>query len=93
MGLDLDVESVITDFELNIQKAVDDLLPNAKILGCFFHFKKAIWRRVQKKGMSKRFDVDQNFKKFIQECGALAHLPLEKLQNGLDYIKNHFSFR
>ena len=93
MGLDLDVESVITDFELNIQKAVDDLLPNAKILGCFFHFKKAIWQRVQKKGMSKRFDVDQNFKKFIQECGALAHLPLEKLQNGLDYIKNHFTFK
>ena len=40
MGLDLDVESVITDFELNIQKAVDDLLPNAKNSWLFLSLQK-----------------------------------------------------
>ena len=92
MGLKLDVESVITDFELNIQKAVDDLLPDAKILGCFFHFKKAIWRRVQKKGMCQRYEEDPEFNKFISECGAIAHLPLEKLQEGLNPINTKFNF-
>ena len=41
LGLELNVESVLADFELNILRAVDVML-QCPILGCFFHYKTCI---------------------------------------------------
>ena len=40
MELEFDMESILSDFELNIMKAVDQMMPNVDILGCFFFISK-----------------------------------------------------
>ena len=46
----LKVSSVLSDFELNILKAIDDMV-DADIFGCFFHHKDCFRRRVDRKGL------------------------------------------
>ena len=86
MGVQLNVSSVISDFELNIIKAVDDML-GVSVEGCFFHFSKALQTKVEKSHFKTRYENDLSFQHFIKECGALAHCPLEDIEEGLRMIK------
>ena len=61
LGPDLYVQSVTSDFELNIMKSVDEML-GADILGCFFHLKKALKTKVDKKGFKSNYDNDPIFR-------------------------------
>lgn len=48
-------------------------------LGCFFHFKQAVYRKVQEKGLKIRYDTDSKFAQKIRLLCALAFLPAEKV--------------
>ena len=85
LGFKLNVESVLCDFELNILKAIDDML-SCKILGCFFHHKKCFHRKVDKNGLKSHYENDEYFREFINQCSALSHLPIEDIEEGLSYI-------
>ena len=91
LGIPCDVASVISDFELNILKSVDDIL-GVDIEGCFFHFSKCLKTKVDKKHFKNRYENAPHFQSFVKECGALAHLPLDDLENGLEHIENKLSF-
>ena len=91
LKIPFNIISVICDFELNIIKSIDDLL-HLNIEGCFFHFSKALKTKIDKKGMKTRYEKDMKFQKFIKECGALAHLPLEDIMEGFEHIDNKFVF-
>ena len=84
LGIPCDVASVISDFELNIIKSVDDIL-GVDIEGCFFHFSKVLKTKVDKKHFKTRYENDPEFQKFVKECGALAHLPLDDLEKGIKH--------
>ena len=90
-GLQLKVESVICDYELNILKALDVML-TCDILGCFFHLKKCFQRRVDRKGLKTRYEQDEFFRRFINECSALSHLPIGDIKDGLKHIEDKFVF-
>ena len=60
LGINLDVASVISDFELNIVKALDDLL-GVSVEGCFFHFTKALQTKVEKSRFKVRYENDFTF--------------------------------
>lgn len=45
-------ESVTIDFEAAMVSALRDMFPNVTILGCFFHFSQALWRKVQDVGLT-----------------------------------------
>ena len=87
-NIKFNVEALISDFEINIQKAADEMLGGITILGCFFHLSKAFWKKVQVKGFATQFDEFEDFRKFIKSSIALAHLPLQDLEKGLEYLKN-----
>ena len=91
LGIPCDVASVISDFELNIIKSVDDIL-GVDIEGCFFHFSKVLKTKVDKKHFKTRYENDPEFQKFVKECGALAHLPLDDLEKGIKHIEEKFAF-
>ena len=80
LGLSLDVESVLCDFELNILKSIDVML-QCPILGCFFHNKKCFQRKVDRKGFKTMYDNDEHFKSFINQCSSMSHLPIEDVDN------------
>ena len=78
LGMKFDIQSVTSDFELAIMKAVDEVL-QVDILGCFFHLKKVFTNKVDKKGFKIRYQHDEKFRSFINSCASIAHLPLPLL--------------
>ena len=91
IGVTCDIATVISDFELNIIKSCDDML-EIDPEGCFFHFSKALKTKVDKHHFKTRYENDTIFQQFIKECGALAHLPLEDLEKGLEHIEEKYAF-
>ena len=91
LGINLDIASVISDFEMNIVKSIDDML-ESPVEGCFFHFSSALKSKVDKGKFKKRYEKDSKFQSFIKQCGALAHLPLVDLERGIQYLEEHFIF-
>ena len=87
----LNIESVSSDFELNIMKALDDIL-EVDILGCFFHLKKVFKTKVDKHGFKTRYSKDSYFKSFINVCGSIAHLPVEDINDALKNIEECYQF-
>ena len=91
LGMEMNIDSVSSDFELNILKAVDDIL-QVGILGCFFHLKKVFKRKSDKKGFRTRYEKDEKFKSFTNSCGSIAHLPVEDVEAALDAIEEKYNF-
>ena len=91
LGLQLDVKSILCDFELNIMKSVDAML-QCEILGCFFHLKNCFQRRVDRNGFKTQYEQNENFRRFINECSAISHLPTNDVEEGLKHIENKFNF-
>ena len=60
-NIPLNIKELISDFELNILKSADEMLPGIVILGCFFHLSKAIWKKVQVNGFAIQFDKQPDF--------------------------------
>ena len=42
----LDCRTIISDYELALQKAIQKVIPNAKLNGCWFHFCQAVRRNM-----------------------------------------------
>ena len=92
LEIEFNLVEVIVDFELNIHKAIDEMMPAVRILGCFFHLSKAFQKKVTKNNMKTLYDEDIEFQRFIKKSVALSHLPLEDLETGLDWLKENVHF-
>ena len=86
------VEEIISDFELNIHKSIDEMLPGVDILGCFFHLAKAFKTKVDKRHMKKHYDDNPEFQKFIKQTIGLSSLPLGDLEEGLKWLRDNVHF-
>lgn len=87
-NIPLNTKELISDFELHILKSADEMLLGIVILGCFFHLSKAIWKKVQVSGFATQFAEQADFHKFVKSTLTLAHLPLEDIEKGMDYLKS-----
>ena len=47
-GLNVQVTSVMADFEVGIQTAIQTCLPGVEIRGCRFLFGQAVWRKAMR---------------------------------------------
>ena len=92
LGLTFNLKEIICDYEINIHKSLDDLLPNVEILGCFFHLVKAFKKKVDKRKMKQEYSSNDQFRRFIKQASALSFLPLEDLEIGYRYLYNNSSF-
>ena len=91
-GFCFNLKEVICDYEINIHKALDDLLPSVDIMGCFFHLVKAFKKKVDQKHMKTEYSKNEKFRRFIKQASALSFLPLEDLEAGYRYLFNNCSF-
>uniref|UniRef100_T1IKG6 RING-type domain-containing protein n=1 Tax=Strigamia maritima TaxID=126957 RepID=T1IKG6_STRMM len=84
----LNQEVFMSDFEKGIQNAARVVFSRARISGCFFHYTQAIWRKVQKLGLTNLYnDVTiPKAKLAIKMCMALALLPQQSINEGLNQI-------
>ena len=53
--LELSASTFISDFEHNIRLSFNEVFPDVKTQGCYFHYGKAIWSRVKKDGMASYY--------------------------------------
>ncbi|CAH0405370.1 unnamed protein product [Chilo suppressalis] len=60
------------DFEVPAVLAIRSILPDAKILGCFFHLARCLWRKAKQLGATK----SKHGKIYVKLCSVLSHLPL-----------------
>ena len=44
----------MTDFEIPLRKAIKNNFPGYILHGCFFHFCKAVWRKIKKLNLFKK---------------------------------------
>ena len=69
----------IGDFEEASRNALESIIPSITIIGCWFHFTKAIFEKVQKLGLSKLYKQNQFFSIWIRRIMALPLLPEEDI--------------
>ena len=77
----------MADFEKASTQAFVHHFPDAEIKGCWFHFRQAINRNAIRYGLKQHY-CKLEYKKFINCLGALALLPLDKIQEAFALIKS-----
>ena len=79
LEIPFNLEELVSDFELNIHKAIDEILPEVDVLGWFFHLAKAFKKKVDNKEMKRHYENNPEFQKFIKQAIGLSSLPLGDL--------------
>ena len=74
------VREMVTDFEAAIMNAATQIFPGIRIKGCYFHFTKAVYRRIKKLGLARAYERDQALQRFVQKVMAMGFLPLNILR-------------
>ncbi|KAE8993213.1 hypothetical protein PR003_g19743 [Phytophthora rubi] len=85
----MDPAYISCDFEQAIISAVKHQFPRSKVIGCFFHFKQALQRKMLKEGISEKFPYP-DFVIAMQD-GAIDELttvrPSEIIRSGIRNVK------
>ena len=71
------VKTVTLDSEAAIWLALTSVLPQVKLLGCYFHWSQAVWRKVQELGPQTAYNTDDNTYTFIYKLLSLPYLPAQ----------------
>ena len=74
-GMQFRSHIVCIDFESEMIAAVQEVLDNARIRGCLFHFSQALWRKMQDLGLTVRYKEDQTFNRLVLRAAALLLVP------------------
>lgn len=72
------------DFELATMNAIRQIFPAAKMIGCYYHWSRCVWRKAKRLGHMKC----KAEKRIVQLTAALALIPEHLLTEGWAYIKN-----
>ena len=68
------------------------MMPEVKILGCFFHLAKAFKKRIDKKQMKRLYEENFELQKFVKQSIGLSALPLGDLEIGVQWLKDNVLF-
>ena len=76
MNLDLDADTVVTDFEDAVLFAVSAVFGrHVQSWGCLYHFTQSTWRKIQSLGLTQHYRNDAEFRLFCEKLDGLAFLP------------------
>lgn len=77
-----DPKIVTTDFELSLMKAVNYEFPQTRILGCYFHLKQAIFKKL------KKYQINcQNSSIILSKIELITQIPIDQIVLGISFIK------
>lgn len=74
-------EKIVTDFEKGIINACDAVFPRAPVTCCFFHLKQSLYRKIQKSGLTIRYNdpEDDTIREQTHMMAALAFVPMQQV--------------
>ena len=76
----------IVVLEIGIHNAEKKVWPNVRIVGCRFHFSQALYRKIQKLGLTKEYqNKDSEIGSWLHVCFGLIFLDHTE-------VKNFFAF-
>lgn len=76
-GLELQPDTIISDFEKASVAAAKSYFPAATFKGCLFHLGQILWRRVQHLGLAKKYGTDEAFSLSVRMLLCLAFVEPE----------------
>ena len=83
-------ESVMIDFETACIQAITAVFgEEIEIRCCFFHLTKSTWRKVQGLGLTNHYKENLEFSLFCGMMDSLALLPLDDVQQGMQYLQDN----
>ena len=74
VGIDGHPVVAMCDFERATINTLSAIFPHAKISGCMFHLRKAIWTHVQDCGLQSLFHRNADFNELIYKIFALSYV-------------------
>ncbi|KRY99572.1 hypothetical protein T11_16712 [Trichinella zimbabwensis] len=86
LGVVLQPQTVICDFETALIPAVQASFPGVQIQSCYFHFCQAVLRKVAELGLRTRYLHKAETKKKIKILMATAFLPLSEVPAAVDLL-------
>ena len=73
------IRTVTLNFEAAMWLALTSVIPQVTLLGCYFHWSQAVWRKVQELGLQTAYNTDDNTYKFICKLLSLPYLPAQHI--------------
>lgn len=80
-------EAIITDYEAGMRQAIKKVVPDIKLLGCWFHYAQAIRRKVAT--LSELFELvrtDEKIRSIYYKIICLALLPFDKIERAFNEL-------
>ena len=81
----------VFDFEASMVHAHREVMSESTAVGCFFHFTKAIDRKVASLGFRVKYTEDVEFRRRVLALSTLAFLPLGYVQRAFDALNMLFT--
>ena len=85
---DLKLESYSTDFEVGLMNALEEVFPNKRKIGCFFHYTRALREKMKKLGLLTKEKLEKS-KEILNEFFLLPYTIDDELTS-LDNICNKY---
>ena len=90
MWLTPDPTEVVLDLEKVVMQTVSSILsPHVTTQGCFFHLTQSAWRRIQDIEFVNHYRENDDCRLFCGMMDGLAFLPLEKVREGKQFLKDN----
>ena len=74
--LQLAVTEIVCDFELVFKSAIETDFTQVRLWGCYFHFTKALLKKMKDLGLFIHYGDDPLLKGFLRESFAIGYLPV-----------------
>ena len=85
--IELNLSTIITDFEQAAINASYSKFPEVRNKGCFFHLAQSGWRKIQEFGLATQYDTDEHLSLMLRHLFALAFLPSDEIPTAFDNLK------
>lgn len=83
----LKVARAMLDFEKALWSAMRAVLPNVRLTGCMFHWKQAVFRKIQELGLQPVYMQRGEGQDFLRDVISLPHLPAEQITTVWERLK------
>ena len=82
----LNVNTVVSDFEAALWVGIRNILPDVRMRGCLFHFDQCVYRKMLTIGLKTDYILDINTRELCKQLMALPLLPAEHIPTMFDRL-------
>ncbi|KAG0437958.1 hypothetical protein DMUE_3385 [Dictyocoela muelleri] len=93
LGLRLEPRKIQMDFEYAAFNTIRTVFLDTVISGCSFHFEQAIWRKINRLGLSTLYEECESFRNSVKSITSLALIPIDHIDHCWSYIVENCNVR